>query len=63
MKQAATHFWIASSIALGCLVTLKPTTAQIVPDNTLPVNSRVTPGCTVCTIDGGTVRGTKACHQ
>jgi filamentous hemagglutinin family protein len=63
MKQAATHFWIASSIALGCLVTLKPATAQIVPDKTLRVNSRVTPGCTVCTIDGGTVRGSNLFHS
>jgi hypothetical protein len=57
MKQVATHLWIASSIAISCLATLKPTTGQIVPDKTLPVNSSVTPGCTVCTIEGGTMRG------
>jgi filamentous hemagglutinin family protein len=63
MKHVATHLCIASSIALGCLVTLTPTTAQIVPDNTLPVNSSVTPGCTFCVIDGGTVRGTNLFHS
>src|SRR3569832_722898 len=63
MKQVATHLWIASSIAISCLATLKPTTGQIIPDNTLPVNSSVTPGCTVCTIEGGTIRGTNLFHS
>ncbi|HEY9635538.1 MAG TPA: filamentous hemagglutinin N-terminal domain-containing protein [Coleofasciculaceae cyanobacterium] len=63
MKQVTTCLWVASSIALGCLLTLSPTKAQIVPDNTLPVNSRVTPGCTVCTIDRGAVRGVNLFHS
>jgi filamentous hemagglutinin family protein len=63
MKQVASRICLASSIALGCLVTLSPATAQIAPDNTLPVNSRVTPGCTACTIDGGTVRGANLFHS
>jgi len=63
MNQAIPRRWIASSIALGYLVTVSPSLAQIVPDNTLPVNSNVTPGCTICTIDGGTVRGANLFHS
>jgi filamentous hemagglutinin family protein len=63
MNQAIYRLGIASSITLSCLATLMPATAQIVPDNTLPVNSQVTPGCTVCTIDGGTVRGVNLFHS
>jgi filamentous hemagglutinin family protein len=37
--------------------------AQIVPDNTLPVNSSVEAGCTRCAIGGGTVRGTNLFHS
>ena len=37
--------------------------AQIVPDNTLPVNSQVELGCTACTIEGGTVRGSNLFHS
>ncbi|MEH1903636.1 MAG: filamentous hemagglutinin N-terminal domain-containing protein [Nostoc sp.] len=37
--------------------------AQIIPDNTLEVNSSVAPGCTACTIEGGTVRGSNLFHS
>ncbi|MEH2358486.1 MAG: filamentous hemagglutinin N-terminal domain-containing protein [Nostoc sp.] len=40
-----------------------PVYAQIIPDNTLEVNSRVAPGCTACTIEGGTVRGSNLFHS
>ncbi|MEH2421524.1 MAG: filamentous hemagglutinin N-terminal domain-containing protein [Nostoc sp.] len=40
-----------------------PVYAQIIPDNTLEVNSSVAPGCTVCTIEGGTVRGNNLFHS
>ena len=63
MNQVIPRLWIASSIALGCLATISPARAQIVPDNTLPVNSRITPGCTVCTIEGGTGRGVNLFHS
>ncbi|HEY9612112.1 filamentous hemagglutinin N-terminal domain-containing protein, partial [Allocoleopsis sp.] len=63
MARVLPRFWAASSIVVGCLATLSPARAQILPDNTLPVNSRVTPGCTVCTIDGGTQTGVNLFHS
>ncbi|EKU99209.1 filamentous hemagglutinin family N-terminal domain protein [Leptolyngbya sp. PCC 7375] len=40
-----------------------PTLAQIIPDNTLPIPSSVVPGCTLCTIEGGTLRGNNLFHS
>ncbi|WP_422665716.1 filamentous hemagglutinin N-terminal domain-containing protein [Anabaena sp. PCC 7938] len=43
--------------------TAKKAIAQIVPDNTLPVNSQVQSGCSICEINGGTIRGVNLFHS
>ncbi|MEQ8996181.1 MAG: filamentous hemagglutinin N-terminal domain-containing protein [Coleofasciculus sp. B1-GNL1-01] len=62
MAQVRWRVSIISSLAFGVWASFSPASAQIVPDNTLPVNSQVT-GCPVCQIDGGTVRGMNLFHS
>jgi filamentous hemagglutinin family protein len=63
MQQGVLRVGIVSSITLSCLAILSPARSQIVPDASLPTNSSVTPGCTVCTIEGGTLRGVNLFHS
>lgn len=46
-----------------CFLPSSIASAQIIPDSTLPVNSSVDSGCTVCTIEGGTTRGVNLFHS
>ncbi|MEQ8971920.1 MAG: hypothetical protein RIE73_16185 [Coleofasciculus sp. C1-SOL-03] len=49
MRKTTGYASILSSLSVSILTSLSPVSAQIVPDNTLPVNSQVT-GCPVCLI-------------
>ncbi|MFW5763345.1 two-partner secretion domain-containing protein [Coleofasciculus sp.] len=62
MAQARFRVSMMGSLALAFLAHLSPVSAQVVPDNTLPVDSQVT-GCPICQIDGGTVRGVNLFHS
>jgi filamentous hemagglutinin family protein len=55
---------LASSLAFSVMVGVQPANSQpIIPDNTLPVNTRVTPDGMVFTIEDGTVRGVNLFHS
>ncbi|HCA96039.1 MAG TPA: hypothetical protein DEP38_15890, partial [Cyanobacteria bacterium UBA9226] len=62
MPKLIPHLGSISGIAFIYITTINPAAAQVIPDNTLPVNSQVT-GCPVCTIDGGTVHGVNLFHS
>ncbi|NJP10554.1 MAG: filamentous hemagglutinin N-terminal domain-containing protein [Leptolyngbyaceae cyanobacterium RU_5_1] len=70
LKSGECRLLIESQVLVGAIASLvaiaagtTPALTQIIPDATLPINSTVAPGCTDCTIDGGTVRGTNLFHS
>lgn len=62
-RAFAPNFLPISATILWFLLPLHPLQAQIVPDNTLPVNSLITPNGNTFVIDGGTSRGSNLFHS
>ena len=62
-----TRWWATGATvglaAIGSLAIAPLTPAQIIPDNTLPTPSSVAPGCTLCTVEGGTQQGGNLFHS
>jgi filamentous hemagglutinin family protein len=63
MKFVSRLLSVASAFVLSCFTGVISAVAQIVPDNTLPVNSTVTTTGQTQTIEGGTARGVNLYHS
>ncbi len=63
MQLCTPSFWFFNGAILLWLLVSKPSAAQIILDNTLPVNSTVTPQGNIRVIEGGTQQGGNLFHS
>jgi filamentous hemagglutinin family protein len=63
LKSVSINFWIIQGIVSLLLLDYSSVAAEVIPDQSLPTNSIVTPQGDIKVIDGGTVQGNNLFHS